>query len=37
MPEELSAEELSRRDGKDGRPVYICHKGRIIDVSESPL
>lgn len=34
---DLSAEELSRCDGKEGRPVYISHKGRIIDVTESPL
>ncbi len=37
MAKELSAEELSRYDGKEGRPVYICYRGRIIDVSESPL
>jgi predicted heme/steroid binding protein/uncharacterized membrane protein len=37
MPKDLTTEELSRCDGKEGRPVYICHKGRIIDVSQSPL
>ncbi len=37
MPKDLSTEELSRFDGKDGRPVYISHGGRIIDVTESPL
>lgn len=34
---DMSVEELSRCDGRDGRPICICHKGRIVDVSESPL
>jgi predicted heme/steroid binding protein/uncharacterized membrane protein len=37
MPRDLSTEELSRCNGKDGRPVYICHRRRIIDVAQSPL
>ncbi len=37
MPKDFDIDELSRFDGKDGRPIYISHKGRIIDVSESPL
>jgi predicted heme/steroid binding protein/uncharacterized membrane protein len=30
-------ESLAQYDGKDGRPVYIAHKGRVIDVSASQL
>ena len=30
-------ESLAQYNGKDGRPVYIAHKGRVIDVSASPL
>ncbi len=28
-------ESLAQNNGKDGRPVFIAHKGRIIDVSAS--
>ncbi|MCE5241678.1 MAG: DUF2231 domain-containing protein [Syntrophobacteraceae bacterium] len=34
---ELDPEELARYDGKDGKPVYIAHAGRVYDVSESRL
>ena len=34
---ELSLEELAQKDGKEGRPVYIAHQGRIYDVSRSNL
>jgi predicted heme/steroid binding protein/uncharacterized membrane protein len=34
---ELSVEELSRYDGKEGRPVYVAHQGKVYDVSKSPL
>ncbi len=34
---ELSVEELADKDGKEGRPVYIAHEGRIYDVSRSKL
>lgn len=34
---ELSVEELAEKDGKEGRPVYIAHEGRVYDVSLSKL
>jgi predicted heme/steroid binding protein/uncharacterized membrane protein len=34
---EFDLEELSKFDGKDGRPVYVAHQGRVIDVSNSKL
>jgi predicted heme/steroid binding protein/uncharacterized membrane protein len=34
---EIDAETLSRSNGKEGNPVYIAHKGRVIDVSKSRL
>ena len=34
---ELDQETLSQFDGKEGKPTYIAHKERVIDVSESPL
>jgi len=34
---ELDRETLSQCDGKEGKPTYIAHKERVIDVSESPL
>jgi len=38
--EELTSftpEELQRFDGMEGRPVYIAYKGKIYDISKSPL
>ncbi len=32
----LTLEELSKYDGKDGRPAYIAVEGIIYDVSEAP-
>lgn len=33
----LTLEELSRFDGKEGRPAYFGYKGKIYDVSSSKL
>ncbi len=37
MEKEFDAETLSKNDGKEGRPTYISHGGRVIDVSASSL
>jgi predicted heme/steroid binding protein/uncharacterized membrane protein len=38
MPDtQLSLEELARKDGKEGRPVYIAYKDKVYDVSQSSL
>jgi predicted heme/steroid binding protein/uncharacterized membrane protein len=34
---EISAEELSSFNGKEGRPVYFAFEGKVYDVSKSPL
>jgi predicted heme/steroid binding protein/uncharacterized membrane protein len=34
---EIDAETLARSNGKEGNPVYIAYKGRVIDVSKSKL
>ena len=34
---EFSREELSRFDGKEGRPAYIACRGKVYDVSNSFL
>ncbi len=34
---EFEIQELAAFDGKDGRPVYIVHDGKVYDVSESKL
>jgi len=34
---EFDLEELSKFDGKEGRPAYVALYGRVIDVSESKL
>ena len=33
----LTEEELAEYNGKNGKPVYIAHEGKIYDVSESKL
>lgn len=40
MPEQLKTftlDELAACDGKDGRPAYVVHKGRVFDLSGSKL
>jgi predicted heme/steroid binding protein/uncharacterized membrane protein len=34
---ELTAEELSSFNGKDGKPIYIAFQGKVYDVTKSPL
>lgn len=34
---EFEFEALAEYDGKDGKPVYIVHQGRVFDVSQSKL
>jgi len=34
---EMSADELSSFNGKEGHPVYIAFEGKVYDVSKSPL
>jgi predicted heme/steroid binding protein len=33
----FTMEELKRYDGKDGRPAYVAYKGKVYDVTDSPL
>lgn len=33
----MTGAELSRFDGRDGRPAYVAVSGKIYDVSASPL
>jgi predicted heme/steroid binding protein len=34
---DLTAEELAKYDGKDGRPAYVAVDGKIFDISSSPM
>jgi predicted heme/steroid binding protein/uncharacterized membrane protein len=34
---ELTTEELSSFNGKEGKPVYIAFQGKVYDVTKSPL
>ena len=33
----FTLEELKQCDGRDGKPAYIAYKGKVYDVTESPL
>ena len=33
----FTEKQLAEYDGKDGKPTYIAHKGRVYDVSESKM
>jgi predicted heme/steroid binding protein/uncharacterized membrane protein len=35
--QDLTAEELQRFDGKDGRPAFVAYNGKIYDVTRSKL
>lgn len=37
LMKEFDLSELAAFDGKDGRPVYIAHGGKVYDVSQSKL
>jgi predicted heme/steroid binding protein len=34
---EFTKEELSRYDGKNGRPAYVAYEGKVYDLSASFL
>jgi len=34
---EFTPEEIARCNGKDGKPAYVVHRGRVIDVTQSKL
>ncbi|WP_345984852.1 2-oxoacid:acceptor oxidoreductase subunit alpha [Sulfurimonas sp. HSL-1656] len=33
----MTSRELAAYDGRDGRPAYVAYKGKVYDVSESPM
>ena len=37
MNDEFDVESLAKNDGREGRPAYVAHNGRVIDVSKSRL
>ncbi|PKN29731.1 MAG: cytochrome b5 [Deltaproteobacteria bacterium HGW-Deltaproteobacteria-21] len=37
MAKEIDLDELKKCDGKEGRPAYIAHLGKIYDVTQSKL
>ena len=36
-PRRFTRAELKQFDGRDGRPVYAAYRGKVYDVSASPL
>ena len=34
---EFDVEALSEFNGKDGKPTYVAHEGKVYDVSASKL
>ena len=34
---EITSEELASSNGKDGKPIYVAHQGKVYDVSKSKL
>jgi len=37
QPRSFTAGELAAFDGREGRPAYVAYKGKVYDVSTSPL
>jgi predicted heme/steroid binding protein/uncharacterized membrane protein len=37
MEKEIDLDDLKKFDGKEGRPCYIAHQGKIYDVTQSKL
>lgn len=37
MVKELDPEELKGFNGKDGKPAYVAHEGKVYDISQSKL
>jgi predicted heme/steroid binding protein len=33
----FTREELAQYNGKNGKPIYIAHKGKVYDVTDSSL
>ena len=34
---EFTKEELAKNNGKNGMPIYVAHKGKVYDVTNSSL
>ncbi|MCL5735511.1 MAG: cytochrome B5 [Actinobacteria bacterium] len=34
--QEFTMETLAKYDGKDGRPAYVAHDGKVYDLTSSP-